>query len=44
MTKSIAQPKSVSLAAKPQSVSLACKGIKLSFGRNTVLRGVDIEA
>lgn len=44
MTKSIAQPKSVSLAAKPQSVSLACKGIKLSFGPNTVLRGVDIEA
>ena len=44
MTKSIAQPQSVSLAAKPQSVSLACKGIKLSFGRNTVLRGVDIEA
>ena len=30
--------------ARPQSVSLACKGIKLSFGRNTVLRGVDIEA
>jgi len=44
VTKSIAQPKSVSLAAKPQSVSLACKGIKLSFGPNTVLRGVDIEA
>jgi polar amino acid transport system ATP-binding protein len=44
VTKSIAQPQSVSLAAKPQSVSLACKGIKLSFGRNTVLRGVDIEA
>ncbi|HUB54475.1 MAG TPA: amino acid ABC transporter ATP-binding protein [Mycobacterium sp.] len=32
------------MAAKPQSVSLACKGIKLSFGPNTVLRGVDIEA
>ncbi|HEY2450579.1 MAG TPA: amino acid ABC transporter ATP-binding protein [Mycobacterium sp.] len=34
----------MSLAAKPQSVSLACKGIELSFGRNRVLRGVDIEA
>ena len=30
--------------AQPQSVSLAGKGIHLSFGRNTVLRGVDIEA
>jgi polar amino acid transport system ATP-binding protein len=44
VTKSIVQRQSVSLAAKPQSVSLGCKGIKLSFGRNTVLRGVDIEA
>ena len=30
--------------AQPQPVSLAGKGIHLSFGRNTVLRGVDIEA
>jgi polar amino acid transport system ATP-binding protein len=43
VTKSIAQPQSASLAAKPQSVSLGCKGIELSFGRNTVLRGVDIQ-
>jgi polar amino acid transport system ATP-binding protein len=43
VTESIAQPQSVSLATKPQSVSLAAKGIELSFGRNTVLRGVDIE-
>ena len=30
--------------AQPQSVSLAGKDIHLSFGRNTVLRGVDIDA
>ena len=30
--------------APPQSVSLAGNGIYLSFGRNAVLRGVDIEA
>jgi polar amino acid transport system ATP-binding protein len=29
---------------QPQSVALAGKGIQLSFGRNAVLRGVDIEA
>jgi polar amino acid transport system ATP-binding protein len=29
--------------AQPPSVSLASKGIHLSFGRNAVLRGVDIE-
>jgi polar amino acid transport system ATP-binding protein len=29
---------------EPKSVALAGKRIKLSFGRNTVLRGVDIEA
>jgi polar amino acid transport system ATP-binding protein len=30
--------------AQLQSVSLAGKDIHLSFGRNTVLRGVDIDA
>jgi polar amino acid transport system ATP-binding protein len=44
VTKSIAQPQSVGLTTKPPSVSLAGKGIELSFGRNKVLRGVDIEA
>ncbi|MGH3522231.1 MAG: ATP-binding cassette domain-containing protein, partial [Mycobacterium sp.] len=29
--------------AHPQSVSLASKDIHLAFGRNTVLRGVDID-